>query len=79
VLAVSSWVNGNSTPALTNVFQRIFVFIMVGFAFDDLSSLRTHSAFTEVMRKRREVTRKLGFRSFVLLSCLAFRRVLATA
>jgi hypothetical protein len=30
------------------------------------------------MRKiRREVTRKLGFRSFVLLSCLAFRGVLA--
>ena len=45
----------------------------------DFSSLRTHSGFTEVMRKRREVTRKLGFRSFVLLSCLAFRRVFATA
>src|ERR1043166_6977540 len=36
------------------------------------------STHTEVMRKIRcEVTRKLGFRILVLLSCLAFRCVLA--
>jgi hypothetical protein len=40
------------------------------------SFLVVHSR--QVMRKvRPEVTRKLGFRSFVLLSCLAFRCVLA--
>ena len=40
---------------------------------------KTHfRSFTEVMRKsRRELTRRLGFRNFVLLSCLAFRCVLA--
>ncbi len=36
------------------------------------------SSFTEVMRKsRREVTRKGDFGSFILLSCLAVRCVLA--
>jgi hypothetical protein len=40
---------------------------------------KTHfRSFVEVMRKsRRELTRRLGFGSFVSLSCFAFRRVLA--
>jgi hypothetical protein len=59
------------------LLSSYFPFIVLGFF--DFSLLRTHFwPFTEVVRKiRREVTRKLGFRRFVLLSCLAFRGVLA--
>jgi hypothetical protein len=78
---ISGSANASTKTVAVNMVFRFFILFnfLSCLAFLEFSSLSTHfRPFTEVMRKsRREVTRRVGFGSFVLLSCLAFPCVLA--